>query len=154
MFQLDKPQATTPAPTAISSQTPIHPHAPLHVSSASSIPKRALQNSASVASSSPAGSSPAGSARHTAINKSKFQDLDAFLNSETESETETETETESESEGKGTKVRTKVRDVVSDGLGSVAMEYEYGEETDESEDETDSETSETSEGEIQRLYRG
>lgn len=144
---LDKPQATTPAPTAISSQTPIHPHAPLHVSSASSIPKRALQNSASVASSSPAGSSPAGSARHTAINKSKFQDLDAFLNSETESETETETETESESEGKGT----KVRDVVSDGLGSVAMEYEYGEETDESEDETDSETSE---GEIQRLYRG
>lgn len=41
--------------------------------------------------------------------------------------------------------------MVSDGLGSVAMEYEYGEETDESEDETDSETSE---GEIQRLYRG
>lgn len=147
-FQLDKPQMTTPAPTAISSQTPIHPHAPLHVSSASSIPKRALQNTASVASTSPAGSSPAGSARQTAMINSKFQDLDAFLNSETESETETETEAESEGEEESKDAR--VRGVVSDRLGGVAIEYEYDEETDESEDGMDSETSE---GEDQRLYR-
>lgn len=145
---LDKPQATTPAPTGISSQTPIRPHAPLHISSASSIPKRAFQNTSSVASVSPASSSPAGSARHTVINKSKFQDLDAFLNSETESETERETETESESEEDNKDAR--LRDM-SYGVCNAAVEYEYDEETDESEDETDSETSE---GEEQRLYRG
>ncbi|KIR70711.1 AP-3 complex subunit beta [Cryptococcus deuterogattii CA1014] len=145
---LDKPQATTPAPTGISSQTPRRPHAPLHISSASSVPKRAFQNTSSVASASPASSSPAGSARHTVINKSKLQDLDAFLNSETESETERETETESESEEDNEDAR--LRDV-SDAVGNAAVEYEYDEETDESEDETDSETSE---GEEQRLYRG
>ncbi|KIR69609.1 AP-3 complex subunit beta [Cryptococcus bacillisporus CA1873] len=145
---LDKPQATTPAPTGISSQTPIRPHAPLHISSASSVPKRAFQNTSSVASVSPASSSPAGSARHTVINKSKFQDLDAFLNSETESETERETETESESEEDNKDAM--LRDV-SYGVGNAAVEYEYDEETGESEDETDSETSE---GEEQRLYRG
>ncbi|KIR55356.1 AP-3 complex subunit beta [Cryptococcus gattii Ru294] len=145
---LDKPRATTPAPTGISSQTLIRPHAPLHISSASSVPKRAFQNTSSVASVSPASSSPAGSASHTVINKSKLQDLDAFLNSETESETERETETESESEEDNKD--TRLRDV-SYGVGNAAAEYEYGEETDESEDETDSETSE---GEEQRLYRG
>lgn len=79
---------------------------------------------------------------------SKFQDLDAFLNSETESETETETEAESEGEEESKDAR--VRGVVSDRLGGVAIEYEYDEETDESEDGMDSETSE---GEDQRLYR-
>lgn len=97
---------------------------------------------------SPASSSPAGSARHTVINKSKFQNLDAFLNSETESETERETETESESEEDNKDAR--LRDM-SYGVCNAAVEYEYDEETDESEDETDSETSE---GEEQRLYRG
>lgn len=145
---LDKPRATTPAPTGISSQTLIRPHAPLHISSASSVPKRAFQNTSSVASVSPASSSPAGSASHTVINKSKLQDLDAFLNSETESETERETETESESEEDNKD--TRLRDV-SYGVGNAAAEYEYDEETDESEDETDSEASE---GEEQRLYRG
>lgn len=93
--ELDNPISTKPTPSAISSApafssaaihgggipTPI----PTHLSAAS-LPSRG-GFAASPAGSSPAGSIPAG--------KGKFQDLDAFLNSESEEDSEDETEDDS-----------------------------------------------------------
>lgn len=88
--ELDDPRRSAPAPSAISSSfsqpisaasasasaTPL----PVHLSSAASLPRGG----------SPAGSSPAGSLPAQA--RSKFQDLDAFLNSESEESTEDESD--------------------------------------------------------------
>jgi len=75
-LQLDNPKPVTPTPTTPLISTPVHVS-----TSAASLPKTVtLLEEPNVAS--------------VPVSKSKFQDLDAFLNSDTEEEEEDESEEE------------------------------------------------------------
>ncbi|WVQ79085.1 hypothetical protein IAT38_001179 [Cryptococcus sp. DSM 104549] len=157
--ELDNPQPSpsytsqqrTPGLTPGGAPSPVP--GPVHISSAASLPKRSLPGSA--ANASPMDSSPAGSVPHGV--KSKFQDLDSFLNSEGESESESETETEGSSdEGVGGEAGTGtgegVRAVVPPPRRDIVPEYSYDETSSEGTEETESEDESSDAGEGDRLY--